>query len=791
MNALIGNLSFKPLGRISLLLTLAIASVFISTKAMATPPPGYYLVWSDEFNGNGLDLSKWYYFNQISQDTVDTIDAITVTNGYLTINTYTTNGVNYSGIIGNDGHYRSFYGYYESSISFCDTNSTWSAFWLQSPSEGQHIGDPAASGAEVDMAEHRYINVTNLIVWDSVQETLHWDGYGTAEQTINPGQKGSGINSGFHTYSLLWTSTNYQYGIDGANTFTTNAGHSDRTEVIMFSAQSQTPSWAGNAPAGGFGPLGVSAVKTVVDYVRYYAPAQTLIWTGTVSPDWNDTNNWFANMTPTATNDMVFNWLSTGNFNIPFAQPTTVNSLSLQETPPMDFSGAPLTIGGGGINMLSAFYGSTIDAPVVVAADQSWRTGTGIQLTLNNQVSGPGNLGLGGWGPVLIAGTNYCITTLNNGLLSVSGKQGNALFVTGGTVAGTGLFSGYVQLSGGTLAVNLGQSVTISNTLAVQQAGSVTFAVDATANTSGKVTGLTSANYGGSLILNNISGPFAATNSFKLFDAASYSGSFASIVPSIPGYQLAWDTSTLTNDGTLRIKAVVLTATTNVLESRSGPVSGGANNPAFSFVNFSTTISSGKSTAPGLSAASCRFAGTGTSVITTNPPATAFSVTPTLLVGPTYRVDVTWGNVSGFPESSNLMVAPTATGVSDSALPAVSSAFAAGPNNTIVNQWVPVGTITPNTANPTLTFTYTGGFTTGSGRWYVDAVRFVTVLPAPGTMSFAVAGNTNIVMNWSGAFTLQSSTNVAGPYADVPGPVITGPYTNGMTAGQQFFRLRN
>ena len=243
---------------------------FFSPKASATPPPGYYLVWSDEFNGTGLDLSKWCHFNQISQNAVDTLDTITETNGLLTINTYTTNGVNYSGIIGSN--FRPYYGYYESSISFCDSNATWFAFWLQSPNEGQHIGDPSSSGAEIDMAEHRYVDVNMNIVDDSVQETLHWDGYANNEQTVNPGQEGSGLALAFILIAYCGRPADYEYGIDGATFLNTTAGHSDRTEVIQYSAQVQSPSWAGIIPSGGYGPLGASAVKTMVDYFRYYAP---------------------------------------------------------------------------------------------------------------------------------------------------------------------------------------------------------------------------------------------------------------------------------------------------------------------------------------------------------------------------------------------------------------------------------------------------------------------------------------------------------------------------------------
>jgi len=139
-------------------------------------------------------------------------------------------------------------------------------------------------------------------------------------------------------------------------------------------------------------------------------------------------------------------------------------------------------------------------------------------------------------------------------------------------------------------------------------------------------------------------------------------------------------------------------------------------------------------------------------------------------------------------EANNMIIAPSASGVSATTFPATTAAFSSGPGNTTNSVWENIGTITPNTTSPTVTFTYVSGM--GSGRFYADAVRFTSLLPAPGTMAAGMAG-TNMVINWSGSFTLQSSTNVAGPYTDVPGPVIAGPYTNALTGGQQFFRLRN
>src|ERR1700735_4890926 len=99
-------------GKIITLLVFVAMGRLMALNASATPPPGYYLVWGDEFNGDTLDLTKWFYFTGHAQNSTDPPDAISVTNAYLTITTYTTNGVNYSGIISSDGHYRSFYGYY-------------------------------------------------------------------------------------------------------------------------------------------------------------------------------------------------------------------------------------------------------------------------------------------------------------------------------------------------------------------------------------------------------------------------------------------------------------------------------------------------------------------------------------------------------------------------------------------------------------------------------------------------------------------------------------------------------
>jgi len=159
-----------------------------------------------------------------------------------------------------------------------------------------------------------------------------------------------------------------------------------------------------------------------------------------------------------------------------------------------------------------------------------------------------------------------------------------------------------------------------------------------------------------------------------------------------------------------------------------------------------------------------------------------------LLAGTTYSVSVSWGyNSSPYGETPSIVVKPSATGVSNTTFPATTTVFGSGSGDAINNTWETVGNITPSVNNPVITFTYVSGLS--SGRWYADAARFISQPPNPGAMTASQAAG-NFILNWQGNFILQSATNVSGPYTDVLGPVITGPYTNTTSSTRQFFRLR-
>jgi hypothetical protein len=95
--------------------------------------------------------------------------------------------------------------------------------------------------------------------------------------------------------------------------------------------------------------------------------------------------------------------------------------------------------------------------------------------------------------------------------------------------------------------------------------------INKTANTRDLVQGVTTLNYGGTLAVSYLAGSAAEGDSYKLFDATTYNGSFAAIVPASPGSGLAWDTSNLAVNGTLGVIAGgIPTTPTNLTFSVSG-----------------------------------------------------------------------------------------------------------------------------------------------------------------------------------------------------------------------------
>lgn len=161
---------------------------------------------------------------------------------------------------------------------------------------------------------------------------------------------------------------------------------------------------------------------------------------------------------------------------------------------------------------------------------------------------------------IFFGGSDFSVTHID-----ASGRSDQTLTLASGqTLGGIGTINGGVVVSPGATLAPAGTNTTIGITTGANPVG----AISATGNitlggttliklngseandavyTSGTIT------YGGTLNLVNISGaPLAAGNSFQIFTAASYSGSFASVTPATPGPGLAWDLTQL-NSGIINV----------------------------------------------------------------------------------------------------------------------------------------------------------------------------------------------------------------------------------------------
>jgi autotransporter-associated beta strand protein len=155
------------------------------------------------------------------------------------------------------------------------------------------------------------------------------------------------------------------------------------------------------------------------------------------------------------------------------------------------------------------------------------------------------------------------ISLLTNTVLDTSGHSGGSVTLASGqTLKGSGTVEGSLTVGNGAVLTigddsGIPEAMTITNILTLQTTSTLNMDVDhyqyALGLTNDIIQGLAQVNYGGTLNLNIVS---IETNSvFKLFNASTYSGAFASISPAAPpiGSPWIWDTNYLTVDGTLRV----------------------------------------------------------------------------------------------------------------------------------------------------------------------------------------------------------------------------------------------
>jgi len=243
----------------------------------ALPPAGYALALDEQFDGTALDASRWTAMDAPRRDARATPAAVAVSGGVLTLTTSTEAGVHETGFVTTAGKFLQRQGYFEARIRFNDAPGSWCAFWLLSPTIGEPQGDPARAGSEIDVVEHR---VTDQAGWDAladmVQVAINWDGYANRRNVnhVGPLPDGARVQGEWHTYGVLWTAERYTFYVDGVAFWSTTTAVSDVAQDVRLTCEVDDGSWAGQVPAGGYGPRGVSTTRMDVDWVRAWRPPQ-------------------------------------------------------------------------------------------------------------------------------------------------------------------------------------------------------------------------------------------------------------------------------------------------------------------------------------------------------------------------------------------------------------------------------------------------------------------------------------------------------------------------------------
>jgi beta-glucanase (GH16 family) len=244
------------------------------------------LVWSDEFDGDTLDRSKWDFRLHLMQQRHKTFvdDAAELDgNGNLRLKVYEKDGQFYSSHLQTGSNYMDrpgekynkftwpiakiaqpkfmhSYGYYEIRCRLQTQPGWWSAFWLQSPTIGATL-DPVRSGVEVDIME---CFTPGIVVHNN-----HWNGYGADHQSAGSGDRQlKPTPDGFHVFGLDWSRNGYVYYIDGQESWRVDGPVSDREQFILVSTECNGYR-DGDTPAEAL-KCAVLPDAFVVDYVRVF-----------------------------------------------------------------------------------------------------------------------------------------------------------------------------------------------------------------------------------------------------------------------------------------------------------------------------------------------------------------------------------------------------------------------------------------------------------------------------------------------------------------------------------------
>ena len=258
------------------LLTLVLMG---ASPLRAEPPAGWNLAFSDEFDGQGLDTSKWSttmdfpgthgprYHNEFYQSyTLD--EDVIVRDGLLRLRTERrpVSGqepvglFEYSqGLVSTRNTFNFTYGYVEIRAKYPGGKGMWPCFWLMP--ENESAWPPEFDIAEYYGGQHK---MHHGLAYGTMRETK-WDSSGDTETDF--------VNA-WHTIALEWTPGKAVWYVDGVARKTVIADYVPSVPMYVILS---------NSVSSRFGPSGEPDADTIfpndfaIDYIRIYQPPPTLV----------------------------------------------------------------------------------------------------------------------------------------------------------------------------------------------------------------------------------------------------------------------------------------------------------------------------------------------------------------------------------------------------------------------------------------------------------------------------------------------------------------------------------
>ncbi len=231
-----------------------------------------------------------------------------------------------------------------------------------------------------------------------------------------------------------------------------------------------------------------------------------------------------------------------------------------------------VTVGGTTASSISIANGIGFGSRTFTVADATTSPAADLTISGNGAIKGTGILTKAGVGTMAVSSPNTYSggTNINAGTFLATNVAGSATgtgavtVAASATIGGNGTVSGAVSISGGLApGVNDVGALTVGGTLTLAGTSTSTMqlAKAGAALSNDRVLGATTLTFGGRLTVSASGDALTVGDSFDLFDAITYSGSFTTVNLPTLSSGLVWNTTQLNTAGIILVETGVLPQT--------------------------------------------------------------------------------------------------------------------------------------------------------------------------------------------------------------------------------------